>query len=121
MKKSLRIWLRLMAWGERVGCHQMPNRSFFLKGYQFPVCARCTGVIIGEVVALVMLLCSIKVSHIGSILFLTPMGIDWGLQYVKILESDNIRRLITGTLGGIGLTYVYYNIVMLIIRFLEVI
>jgi uncharacterized membrane protein len=24
-------------------CHQKPERSFFLDGHQFPVCARCTG------------------------------------------------------------------------------
>jgi uncharacterized membrane protein len=24
-------------------CHQRPERSFFLDGHQFPVCARCTG------------------------------------------------------------------------------
>ena len=24
-------------------CHQKPERSFFLEGHQFPVCARCTG------------------------------------------------------------------------------
>ena len=118
MKKPLDIWFKLMEFGERIGCHQMPERSFFYKGYQFPVCARCTGVLIGEVVALILILCSIKVSLIGSIAFLIPMGIDWGLQFLKILESDNIRRLITGTLGGIGLTYVYYNIVVMIIMFL---
>lgn len=26
-----------------VVCHQLPDRSFFLDGRQFPVCARCTG------------------------------------------------------------------------------
>ncbi len=115
MKDRLNIWYKIMKWGQKIGCHQMPERSFFYKGYQFPVCARCTGVLIGEVVALILILFSIKVNLIGSIAFLIPMGIDWGLQYLKILESDNIRRLITGTLGGIGLTYVYCNIVIAVI------
>ncbi|MGG7175281.1 DUF2085 domain-containing protein [Clostridium neonatale] len=25
------------------GCHQLPDRSFFIRSYQFPICARCTG------------------------------------------------------------------------------
>ena len=40
--------------GEASGCHRMPERSFFFKGYQFPVCARCTGVAIGQFIALVL-------------------------------------------------------------------
>ena len=115
MKKPPDIWFKLMDWGEKMGCHQMPERSFFLKGYQFPVCARCTGVIVGELVSLILILCSIKLNPIVSIALLIPMGIDWGLQYVKILESDNIRRVITGAIGGFGVTYVYYNILMFMI------
>ena len=115
MNKSVRRWIKLMELGEKIGCHQIPERSFFFKGYQFPVCARCTGVIIGELVALILILCSIKLSFIVFIGLLVPMGIDWGLQYLKILMSDNIRRLITGILGGVGLIYFYFNVIMFII------
>ncbi|MEI3349189.1 MAG: DUF2085 domain-containing protein [Dysosmobacter sp.] len=34
--------------GHTLGCHQRPDRSFFFHGKQFPVCARCTGVFLGE-------------------------------------------------------------------------
>lgn len=115
MKDPLHKWYKLMEWGDKIGCHQMPERSFFFKGYQFPICARCTGVLIGELVALILLLCSIKIGFIVSLILLIPMGIDWGLQYLKILMSDNIRRLITGILGGVGMIYFYFNIIMLII------
>ena len=115
MNKSTRIWLKLMRIGEKLGCHQIAERSFFIKGYQFPVCARCTGVILGELLAVILILCSIKMNAIISIVLLIPMGIDWGLQYLKILKSDNIRRLITGTLGGVGLTYIYYHVLCMIV------
>ena len=43
-----KIWIKSMEWCSKYwGCHQMPERSFFFKGYQFPVCARCTGMIVG--------------------------------------------------------------------------
>ena len=44
---KLKIWIKLMKMGAKLGCHQMPERSFFYKGYQFPVCARCTGLMAG--------------------------------------------------------------------------
>lgn len=47
-------WIRLMEIGDSLGCHQMPERSFFISGYQFPVCARCTGVIISAIIATIV-------------------------------------------------------------------
>lgn len=105
-----------MDFGKRLGCHQMPSRSFFIKGYQFPVCARCTGVIVGELLAIILLLLSVKMSLWVVFIFLVPMAIDWGIQYLHVLESSNIRRFITGSLGGIGLTYFYFLVIKLIVN-----
>lgn len=116
MSKSIQRWIKLMEFGKRMGCHQMPERSFFFKGYQFPICARCTGVFIGELIAIILLLCSIKINFIVSVALLLLMGMDWGLQFIKILESNNIRRLITGISGGFGLTYIYYHVIMFFVR-----
>ena len=33
-------------------CHQRPERSFFVDGHQFPVCARCTGLYLSAAVGL---------------------------------------------------------------------
>jgi uncharacterized membrane protein len=35
-----------------VVCHQIPERSFYFSGAQFPVCARCTGLYVGGVAGL---------------------------------------------------------------------
>lgn len=118
MNKKDEKWISLMEYGNRIGCHQMPERSFFYKGYQFPVCARCTGVIIGEIICIITLIFSIKLNIILYIALLLIMGLDWFIQYINILESNNIRRLITGILGGIGLTGIYYYI---LIKLLELI
>jgi uncharacterized membrane protein len=39
------------------------------------------------------------------------MFIDWELQYLKILESTNLRRLITGIIGGYSLLTLFFILV----------
>ncbi|MDF2944947.1 MAG: hypothetical protein K0S01_3805 [Herbinix sp.] len=95
-------WLKCMELGEKTGCHQMPERSFFIKGYQMPVCARCTGVIFGYLIAIpgFLMFGFSKFAAFGGSLTLL---IDWLLQTMKIKKSSNSRRLITGILGGYGI------------------
>ena len=116
MNKSDLIWIKLMNFGHRLGCHQMEERSFHFKCYQFPVCARCTGVFLGEIIAIILLLLGIKINIFVSIALLLIMGFDWFIQYINLLPSTNIRRLITGTLAGIGLTFIYYYVIAFIIN-----
>lgn len=116
MKNKDQIWIKWMDFGQRIGCHQMPERSFFYKNYQFPVCARCTGVIIGEIIAILLIIFSVKINALMSFILLMIMGFDWSIQFINVLESNNIRRLITGISGGIGLTYIYYNVFVYLIN-----
>lgn len=93
-----------MILGRASGCHQMPERSFFFRGKQFPICARCTGVYIGELLAL------LSVKWLRPPLWVVPlfcavMLVDWGIQALGWQESTNIRRFITGLLCGYGLCY----------------
>lgn len=87
--------------GERLGCHQMPERSFFYKNYQFPVCARCTGVIVSSVLAVIIFMkkrIPVKIClGMSGVMFM-----DWLFQYMGIRESNNKRRLLTGLIGGLG-------------------
>ncbi|WP_130435145.1 DUF2085 domain-containing protein [Cuneatibacter caecimuris] len=92
--------------GVRSGCHRLPERSFFFRGRQFPVCARCTGVAAGQLAALAVS-CLRNVPVILSTIFLGIMGLDWGLQETGIRQSTNPRRLATGILGGFGLFSIY--------------
>lgn len=110
-------WIKLMNAGEKLGCHQMPERSFFIKGYQFPVCARCTGVIISSILA-ILIFCKRRMPIKVCVAMSSVMLCDWGIQYLEIKESTNARRLITGLIGGLGYAtlhlhfyrYVYVNI-----------
>ena len=88
-------------------CHQKPERSFFIKGHQFPVCARCTGFYSGLVVYLVY---SLFYSHpyslnmlILSMILMIPVAVDGVTQYFGPRESTNTLRFVTGFIGGIGL------------------
>lgn len=112
-KKSERRWLTYMRIGKRLGCHQRADRSFFIKGYQFPVCARCTGVIISSLLAVFAFFIS-PISIGISFLLSLIMFLDWFMQYIKIKESNNIRRLVTGLLGGYG----FMTLQMYVYRFI---
>ena len=90
-----------------LGCHQRPDRSFFICGKQFPVCARCTGVFLGECIGIICY----RLFQLPSVLLLTFCGLmflDWLMQYLKVRESTNMRRLITGLLCG----YAYMTFVL---------
>ena len=101
--------------GAATGCHQMPERSFFIKGYQFPLCARCTGILIGELLAL-PLWTVIQPSPLVALLLISPMAFDGLLQYLLSIMSNNTRRLVTGLLAGYGLMTFYLYLFRLIVR-----
>lgn len=85
----------------------MPERSFFYKKKQFPVCARCSGTFIGHLVAILLFLTKRQMSFKNSCFFIGIMGVDWGIQEIGIKKSTNIRRLVTGFCGGLGLFNIY--------------
>jgi len=83
-------------------CHQLPERSFFFKKWQFPVCARCTGTYIGNVLAVICAFFFIPRPEyllVGCAVILT----DWLVQFTGIRDSTNPRRLLTGIVGGYSL------------------
>ena len=108
------VYQTLMSIGTFSGCHQMPERSFFLKSKQFPVCARCTGVLFGNITAVALFFVitpSLDICLTGCLV----MFADWLIQRIGIRESTNIRRLVTGIIGGYSLTTVYFLAVRFVI------
>ena len=93
-------------------CHRMPERSFFFKGKQFPICARCTGLICGYIIAVICLSFVLPFSFLFSILLLIPMVIDGTGQLYNKWISTNSRRFITGSLAGIGIILFIVKITM---------
>lgn len=99
-------------------CHRRPERSFFFRGHQFPVCARCTGIYFAAVTSLILIKYieldyNIFTLSIG-ILLLIPSAIDAGIQYLTDYESTNTKRLITGLLNGLGTILIYLTLFYLL-------
>lgn len=88
------------------GCHCMDKRSFHFHGRKFPICARCTGELVGIIFSMfscIFFYCDVKI----SIILLIPMIVDGVIQLKTSYESNNYRRFITGFLFGYGLFMLY--------------
>lgn len=103
-----------MKLGAKLGCHQMPERSFFYKGYQFPICARCTGLILGYFLGILIYFFNVIDLKI-AILLCIPLVIDGGSQYLKWRMSNQVLRLLTGVLCGIGIMFLEISGIKLLI------
>ena len=81
------------------GCHCRKERSFHFRGIQFPICARCTGELVGMI--LFFCLCAWYIPNLGlTVLLMIPLLIDGFLQFLTSYESTNSRRFVTGLLFG---------------------
>ncbi len=101
-------------------CHQLPERSFFIAGHQFAVCARCTGLYSGFALVLVLypLIRSLDSVDVPPVrwLFLAaaPLALDFSLTFFGIWENTHTSRLLTGMLlGGVTVFYVMPGILEL--------
>ena len=120
--------------GAATGCHQMYERSFHVKGFQFPLCVRCTGLVIGQFLGLVLFFTYIKFDFLillsAALISILILGIDWsrpatrpgsaarGLgQLRSYLTSNNFRRLITGLTCGFFVASAFVKLICLIFIF----
>jgi len=118
MKKStkIKIWAFLMRLGNRCGCHQMEDRSFKIKGWQFPICSRCAGILTGQIIGIILYLLGFRIPIYIDFLFLLIMFLDWFIQFKNIKESTNLRRFITGNLAGIAQMSILIKFILFMIK-----
>lgn len=116
--KRNRLWSKIMHIARLLsGCHQIPERSFFIHGYQLPLCARCTGITIGYLLALLLCIFQIIVPPALSVFMLIPLIADGGAQLLFCIMSDNIRRFVTGLIFGVGYIHLCLNTVLYLLPF----
>ena len=118
VRRSDRLWISSMKFCRRIsGCHQMPERSFFFGEYQFPLCARCTGIVIGHVIGIIVsVFCRVSLL---SLLLTIPLMIDGIMQELTSYESTNRRRLFTGILYGFGIMSAFIRGVLTTIQMIK--
>jgi uncharacterized membrane protein len=101
---KIKIWIMLMKLGAITGCHQLHDRSFYFRTYQYPVCARCTGLFFGQLIGVLTFRFTfnidIRILLFCAVIAVLALGVDGVGQLKKYWTSTNTRRLITGLLCG---------------------
>jgi uncharacterized membrane protein len=87
-------------------CHQLPERSYFIEGYKFAVCSRCTGIYAGFAFTLLLYPLFRSLRNVATpprsllILAVLPLAIDFSLTFFGFWENTHTSRLLTGALLG---------------------
>ena len=100
-------------------CHRIPDRTFKIRKYYFPLCARCTGIYVSGftyffIATAVPIVYNLELI-ILAILLIIPTAIDGTSQLLNKRESNNNLRFITGLFAGIGLAILSKAIKFIII------
>ncbi|HHT78855.1 MAG TPA: DUF2085 domain-containing protein [Actinobacteria bacterium] len=100
-------------------CHQIPERTISFGTKSMPVCSRCMGIYIGFMFSIIIMLIIFRKKESGfppvyiiisSIIFIISAGIDGLFSYMGIYETNNIIRITTGYLSGMGISVICYPV-----------
>lgn len=94
------------------GCHCRPDRSFYFKYKKFPICARCTGELIGMIFS-PFIFHLYNPSIIYNLVLMIPMILDGSIQLLTNYKSNNLKRFFTGLFFG----YALCNLIIISIIF----
>jgi uncharacterized membrane protein len=106
-------WLIARGWSMqwrllfRLVCHGIPSRCLLLFGVPMPICARCTAIYLGLIAGTVVFGLVPRMNELAAramaIAAALPMALDGGTQLVRLRESTNELRVVTGLVAGIAL------------------
>ncbi len=96
-----------------IACHTKASRSFALNGNQMPFCARDVAIFAGATAGLAACLFPRTRAYRAVVLLpwwsylalLVPIALDGGLQDFVGIESDNLRRVLTGIPAGLAVSF----------------
>ncbi|SFI79570.1 Uncharacterized membrane protein [Bacillus sp. 71mf] len=104
-----------------VPCHRKPSRCFHVNGTPLPICARCTGILIGYLFIPFLLFITYTVPISIGILAQIPMFVDGYTQLKKWRESNNLLRILTGLLSGFGLSVLVVSGARLFVTYVQIV
>lgn len=104
------IVIKLKVLTDIVPCHRMKSRSLTIKGCTLPLCARCTGILLGYLLFPLLLIVELNLPLWLGILLNFPMVLDGWTQKRKLRLSNNPLRLTTGIVSGIGQSIIIVSI-----------
>ncbi|MNX97087.1 hypothetical protein D3C86_1294370 [compost metagenome] len=82
-------------------CHRLSERSFFLDGRQFHLCARCTGIVLGLLFSPFAISCKSLFLPV-FLASLCLVAVDGYTQLLGWRESNNFLRCFTGLFLGLS-------------------
>ena len=93
-------------------CHRLEERSFKVFGYVMPICARCTGQLLGLILFLFLFHFNIAFPSILGFILVLPLLLDGFSQLFSFRKSNNAVRFFTGilfTLGFLSIVSEFYG------------
>lgn len=104
-------------------CHQIPERSFYLEGHPFAVCARCTGLYAGFALATAAYPVVRSLRQLEApprkwlFIAAAPLAVDFALGFFGIWANTHFSRLATGILlGSVSVFYIMPGLMDLSLR-----
>jgi len=108
-----RVIETLLTWLGYGLCHQLPERSLFGGGLQYPVCARDTGIYLGFLVAFGVIVALSRRRRpselpplwawVAIAIFIGAMALDGVSSYAGWRATTNDLRLVTGLMAGFAI------------------
>jgi len=93
--------------GKQVGlaffCHRQEERCIKMFGYTSFLCARCTGLVVGAILSVLLLFAGIILPFAVMGLLCLPLLVDGFSQLSGLRQSNNILRFFTGVPFAIGM------------------